>query len=87
MASLVTCLAFMLSLVPAQALSATPQPDPAPISDRNFTAQYRLYGWHNCNKDEENAILDGLKEKSTILGMDSSFFINWNGAPAIDFFG
>lgn len=59
--------------------------EPKPQGD--VGALYRLYGFHNCNNDEKKAIYDAFGEKDTITGISSSFFINWNGAVAIDFIG
>ncbi|KAF2806006.1 uncharacterized protein BDZ99DRAFT_524240 [Mytilinidion resinicola] len=46
-----------------------------------------LYGWNDCSDGEKGAILDALKEKSTVVGTQSTWTINWNGALVVQFFG
>lgn len=91
MASLVTSLTFVLSLVSAKDASTDPITPPKPnwaeLSSENISAQYKLYGFNNCQEDDQRAILDALWEKHTITEKSSSYYINWNGAGAIDFFG
>lgn len=57
------------------------------INDDEVSAQYRMYGFNNCNSNEKKAFLKALKEKDTITGVDSSQKINWHGALVNDFFG
>jgi hypothetical protein len=59
---------------------------PAPLGG-DVEANYRLFGWHNCNTEEKKAITEAFGEKDTITGIDSAFDINWKGSLAIDYLG
>ena len=69
------------SLPPAANVSST--------STGNVTAQYKLYGFHNCQKGDQQAILDGLIEAHTVLGANGNYYVDsyWLSMNAIEFFG
>jgi hypothetical protein len=53
----------------------------------NVTAQYKLYGFVGCSKDEKNAIYAAFKEKDQILKTKSVRKLAWNSAAAVDYLG
>jgi hypothetical protein len=53
----------------------------------NVTAQYKLYGFVGCSKDEKNAIYAAFREKDQILKTKSVRKLAWNSAAAIDYLG
>ena len=87
-----SCMVVALSHLLVQAVLADEPdpPDPKGIPSRkggDVEANYRLFGWNNCNDDEKKAIKDAFGEKDTITGIDSTWQINWSGSVAIEFFG
>jgi hypothetical protein len=77
----------LFSLLSAAVLAATVSAQGDDLNIKDVSAQYRLYGFVNCNGDETKQVLRALKDKDRITGVDSSQKINWHGAAAIDFFG
>jgi hypothetical protein len=75
---------FFLMLTLTVALTAFAQINE---SSDEVRAAYRLYGFHNCNQDQESAILEALKDKHQITGAPGVQNINWHSAAVIDFLG
>lgn len=82
-------IAACLPAVLAQTGTGTASGSGAQPTGGNFTAQYKLYGWHDCKGNDERDILDGLKEANTILGANGNYYIDswWDSMNAVEYFG
>ena len=94
---------FVLSLILVlTALSTTTHAQSDDVSSDgdpgNLTAQYRLFGWHNCGSkgQDKKAILDAFSEAHKILGAYGNYYIDeggslgencWHSMNAVEFFG
>jgi hypothetical protein len=54
---------YMVLILTAAFTSFVRNNDWENMSSDGVRAAYRLYGFHNCNRDQEYAILEALKDK------------------------
>jgi Mg2+/Co2+ transporter CorB len=81
-------MAILLSLMlVAIMIMYTLADSPKVMSSDEIRAAYRLYGFHNCNREQENSVLQALNDKHLITGARGVQSINWHSAAAIDYFG
>jgi hypothetical protein len=57
------------------------------MSPDEISVAYRLYGFNNCDKSRQNAVLEALRDKHKITGAAGVQNIDWHGAAAVDFLG